>query len=133
MSWLKNTTLDLSHLCTGNLPLLASTYVGILLALQSAKSTLCLDWFIELCSSAQAADFRSSSTKFVLSWLLMAIQTVLLHPHLPRRSDNSTSHLNMDVKNAWFTFTFHGWEMFQPDLKSKLLQPFNIAMYILCY
>ena len=35
----------------------------------------------------------------------------------------------MDLKNAWFTFTFHGWEMFQPDLKSKLLQPFGIATY----
>ena len=59
----------------------------------------------------------------------MAIQTVLLHPHLSRRSDNSTSHLNMDLKNAWFTFTFYGWKMFQPDLKSKLLQPFGIATY----
>ena len=37
----------------------------------------------------------------------------------------------MDLKNAWFTFTFHGWEMFQPDLKSKLLQPFGIATYVL--
>ena len=61
----------------------------------------------------------------------MAMQTILLHPHLPKRSDNSTSHLNMDLKNAQFFSTFHGWKMFQPDLKSKLLQPFSFATLLL--
>ena len=53
-------------------------------------------WFTELCSSALVTGFRQSSTKFYLFWLLLATQTILLQPHLPRRFDNSTSRLNMN-------------------------------------
>ena len=60
----------------------------------------------------------------------MGILTILLHPHFSRSSD-STSHLNMDLRNAQFTFIFHGWENFQPNLKSELLQPFSIATLLL--
>ena len=121
----------LSHLYTSNLPLLASTYIGILLALQSTKSILLLHLFTELSSSALATDFWLNLTNFNLSWLLMATLTILLHSHLPRRSNNSTSHLDMDPKNVQFIFTFYDWEMLQPNLKSKLLQPFRIATLLL--
>ena len=33
--------------------------------------------------------------------------------------------LNMNPRNAQFISIFHGWELFQPKLKSKLLQPFK--------
>ena len=42
--------------------------------------------------------------------LLTSILTILLHPHFPRRSDNSTSHLNMDLRNARFISIFYGWK-----------------------
>ena len=93
MSWLRSTALNLSHLYPGNLPLPASTYIAILLALQSPKSMLELHQFTELCSSDQAADFKPSLTKYHLFWLLMATQTLLLHSYLPRRFNNSMSHL----------------------------------------
>ena len=57
----------------------------------------------------------------------MGTLTILLHPYFPRRSNNSSSHLNMDPRNAWFISIFHGWKMFQPNLKSKLLQPISVA------
>ena len=57
----------------------------------------------------------------------MGTLTILLHPHFPRKFDNSTSHLNMDPRNAQFISIFHGWEMFQPNLKSKFLQPFSVV------
>ena len=88
---------------------------------------LCLHWFNELCLSALAASFKPSSTKYNLPWLLISTLTILLNPHFSRRSDNSTSHLNMDPRNAQFISIFNGWEMFQPNLKSKLLQPFSIV------
>ena len=37
----------------------------------------------------------------------------------------------MDPKNAQFISIFHGWKMFQPNLKSKLLHPFSIATLLL--
>ena len=83
------------------------------------------------CLSALAAGFRPSATKFDVSWLLMGTLTILLHTHFPRRSGNSTSHLNMDSRNARFISIFHGWEMFQPNLKNKLLQSFSIATLLL--
>ena len=56
---------------------------------------------------------------------------ILLHLHFPRRSDNSTSHLNMDPRNGRFISIFHGWERFQPNFKSKLLQPLSVATLLL--
>ena len=120
-SWLKSATLDLSHLCTGNSPLPISTYIGILLALRSAKSILQLYWFTELCSSAQVANFKPSSAKLDLPWLLMATQTILLQPHLPRRSDNSTNHLNMDQKMPGSSPPSMAEKCFQQICKSKFL------------
>ena len=37
----------------------------------------------------------------------------------------------MDLENGQFTSTFHGWVMFQPDLKSKLLQPLGVPTLLL--
>ena len=53
------------------------------------------------------------------------------HIIFPRRSYNSTSHFNMDPKNAPFISIFHEWKMFQLNLKSKLLQLFSIATLLL--
>ena len=50
-----------------NPPLPASTYIGILLVLQSAKLILWLHWFTEVCLSTQAVGFRSNLMKFNLS------------------------------------------------------------------
>ena len=61
----------------------------------------------------------------------MATQTISLHPHLPIRPKNSTSHFNMDQRNAGFISILHGWKMFQPNLTSKLLQPFSVAALLL--
>ena len=61
----------------------------------------------------------------------MVAQIILLHPYLPRKSDNSTSHLDMDPKNAQFLLFFHGWKMFQLDFKSKPLQPVGVAALLL--
>ena len=78
-----------------------------------------------------AAGFRPSSVKFDLFLVANGYLTILLHPHFLRRSDNSTSHLNKDPKTARFISIFHGWKMFQPNLKSKLLQPFSVATLLL--
>ena len=128
---MSSTKLDLSHLCIENSRFPANTYIGILLALRSEKSFLWLHWFTELYSSALAAGFMPSSTKVDLSWLIMATKATLLHLHLAKRPDNSTNHLNMESRNIQFIFIFYGWEMFQPNLKSKLLQPFSIATLLL--
>ena len=63
----------------------------------------------------------------------MTNQTILLlvHLHLPRKYDNSISHLNMDLNNTWFISIFHGWEMLQQNLKNKLVQPFSVASLVL--
>ena len=100
-------------------------------AYEAKKSILWLHWFTKLCLSSLAASFKPNSTKYDLSWLLMGTPTILLHPHFPRRLDNLTSHLNMDPRNAWVLSIFHGWKLFQPNLKSKLLQPFSIATLLL--
>ena len=97
MFWLRTTELDLSNLYTGNLPLPANTYT-VFLVLRYAKSMLWQNWFTKLDLSAQAPDFRPSSTKFDPSWLVMATQTILLHPHLRRRSDNLTNPFTMNQK-----------------------------------
>ena len=41
------------------------------------------------------------------------------------------SHLNMDPRNAQFISIFQGWKLFQPNLKSKLLQPFSVVTLLL--
>ena len=61
----------------------------------------------------------------------MGTLTILLHLYFPRRSHNSTSHLNMDPRNARCISIFHAWELFQPHLKSKLLQLFSVATLLL--
>ena len=61
----------------------------------------------------------------------MGILTILLHPHFPKRSDNLTSHLNMDPRDSRFISIFYGWKMFEPNLKSKLLQLFSFAALLL--
>ena len=40
-------------------------------------------------------------------------------------------HLNMDPRNARFISIFYGWEIFQTNSKSKLLQPFSVATLLL--
>ena len=68
---------------------------------------------------------------FICSCLLMDTLTILLLLHFSRRFDNSTSHLNIDPRSAGFISIFHSWKLFQPNLKSKLLQPFSVATWLL--
>ena len=39
----------------------------------------------------------------------------------------------MELKNPRFTSTFRGWKIFQTDLKSKLLQQFDVATLLFKY
>ena len=57
-------------------------------------------------------------------WLVKKMQPI-------RNRKESTSHLNMDPRNTQFISIFHGWEIFQPNLKSKLLRPFSVATLLL--
>ena len=90
-----------------------------------------LPLFTKLCLSVQAADFRPNSKKFDLLCLPMGTRIILLHPHQLRRSDISTSHINMDPKTPRFTCTFDGWKKFKPNLKNKVIQPFSVASLLL--
>ena len=80
-----------------------------------------------ICSSSKLQAELDKTRPILVMIYLMSILTILLHPHFPRRSDNSTSHLNIDPRNARFISILHGCEMLQPNLKSKLLQPFSVA------
>ena len=94
------------------------------------RGAVCLSG-TEIIRAIFSSRLHAELNKSQLSWLIMVTKTTLLHLHLPRRPDNSTNHLNMEPRNARFTSIFNGWEMFQPNLKSNLLQTFSVAIVLL--
>ena len=50
----------------------------------------------------------------------MSTLTILLHPHFPRRSDNSTRHFNMDPRNARFISIFYGWKNLSTKFEKQI-------------